>query len=150
MLRGISFKFKNISNTVLLDILGCIDVENYCWYNIESQTQIWDKTKKNNLLASNYYDGATLRKEISLEHFAMFVKFQAYFKSSVFTDINTYDDFKNSDCQIMLLIHDCDFVEIYAKDKEVMDKFYNRALKLDCEEVEYTTDKNDGRTRMSF
>ena len=150
MLRGVSFKLKNISETVLLDVLSCIDIENYCWHNIESQTQIWDKTRKNNLLTSSCYDGATLQKEISLEHFAMFVKFQAYFKDGAFTDINTYDDFINSDCQIIFLLCDCEFIEIYAKDKEIVDKFYNRALKLDCEEVEYTTDENDGRTRMSF
>lgn len=150
MARGVFFKLKDTSKTVLLDILSCIDVENYCWYNIESETQVWDKTYKNNLLASNYYNGATLLKQINLEHFAMFVKFQAYFKDGVFADIDIYDDFKNSDCQIMFLIHDCNFVEIYAKDKEVIDKFYNRALKLYCEKVEYITDENDSRTRMSF
>lgn len=144
------FKLRNTTDNVLLDILGCINIENYCWYNIESETQVWDKTYKNDLLTSNYYNGEILLKFISSKHFAMFIKFQAYFKDGTFTDISTYDDFKNSDCQVMFLLHDCDFVEVYAKEKEIIDKFYKRALKLNCEEIEYKTDKNDIRTRMSF
>lgn len=50
----------------------------------------------------------------------------------------------------MLLIYDCNFVEVYAKDKELIDKFYKRALKLNFEEIEYKKDENDIRTRMSF
>ena len=150
MLRGVFFKLKKSSNNVLLDVLSCIDVQNYCWYNIESETQVWDNTHKDKLLKSNYYNGTALLEYITVEHFAMFGKLQAYLKDSNFKDINTYDDFKNSDCQIMLLIYDCDFVEIYAKDKRVIDSFYKRALELDCEEIEYITDENDRRIRMSF
>ena len=150
MTRGVFFKLTNQFDTILLDILSCVDVENYCWYNVRSENQVWDKTRKERFLKSDYYSGTALSECISNEHYAMFAKLQAYFIDGAFKDIDNYDDFKNSDCQIMLLLYDCDYVEIYAKDKNVIDSFYRNALELECEEAEYITDENDSRTRMSF
>ena len=59
--------------------------------------------------------------------------------------MHTYDDFLNGDCQLVLLIYDCEFVEIYVKYKAIVRALYENALSNKYTEVEYITDSNDAR-----
>ena len=150
MIRGVSFEVSTIQN-VLYKILNCIKPEKYCWYNIESQYEDWSSTEETYFLEEDYYDGESFSRQIfleHLEHFIIFIKLQAYFENSEFQDIHTYDEFKNSDCQLLLLIYDCYYVNIYAKDESVISDLYENAIMNEFEEVKYITDSSDERTKM--
>lgn len=149
MIRGVFFKISQTMNNVILwPILECIDVEKYNWYNIESQCEVWADSQGSDFFKLKYYDGKNFSKHIRSRHFIVFLKLQAYFETGEFGDIHTYEEFLACSCQILLLINDCEFVEIYAKDQKVIKTLFENALAHNYKEVEYITDINDGRTRM--
>ena len=65
-------------------------------------------------------------------------------------DAILYEDFCKSNCQLLLLIADCRYVEIYTKDPNIAKVIYENALLSDYTEVEYVTDSNDCRERMDI
>ena len=156
MIRGISFKLPSLSyhNTfrikILYHILKCIDIEKYNWYAIDSQSDVWEY-KYNTYMSDlffkkDYYNGEFFLNQINLEYFVVFLKLQAYHKHDELKEIDSYDDFLKSDCQILLFIWDCYFVDIYLKDEAIAKAFYENALANGYTEVEYITDENDERT----
>jgi len=147
MIRGVSFKTIPNSN-ILRQILNCINVEKFCWYNIESQNEVWANHLGGTSIEKNYYNGKSFLQQINSEHFIIFLKLQAYFGNGNFFDIHTYEDFQRSDCQLLLLMYDCNFVDIYAKDQLDIKAIYENALTNNYTEVEYINESNDGRTKM--
>ena len=143
-MRGISFTITNHSN-ILYQILKCIYIKKYIWYNIESQNESWQNTPENNLFDSCYYDGKKFLECIKSNHFVIFLKLQAYYKNGNFFDIHTYDDFIKSDCQLILLVYDCSYIEIYSKNQDEITAIYNNALKNNYLDIKLITDNNDMR-----
>lgn len=66
-----------------------------------------------------------------------------------FIELNTYEDFLKSDCEIIILITDSVFVDIYAKDEMVINKIKYNAEQCDFKDIAYITDENDYRTYLS-
>lgn len=124
---GVSFTIIKTSNP-LWQILKCIDVEKYHWYNIENQNESWGENIEDVLFDSVYYNGKDFLETIKSNHFIVFIKLQAYLTKTALFNIQTFDDFINSTCQLVLLIHDCNFVEVYAKDQDIISSIYNNAL----------------------
>lgn len=147
MVRGVSFKAIP-SSYMLYQILKCISIEKYYWYNIDSQSEVWDKSRGTTFFEKEIYDGKSFFKRINVDHFIIFLKLQAYFTNSSFVDIHNYEEFKRSDCQLILLIYDCQYVEIYAKNQTVSKEILENALTNHYTEIQYITDSNDGRTKM--
>lgn len=148
MIRGVSFHIPQMRGTVLWQMLSCINIEQYCWYNIESQNEVWTDTPGNVFFEAGYYDGKRFLQQIQLDSYIVFLKLQAYFEDSKFFDIHTYNDFQESDCQLLLLIYDCEFVDIYAKDQDIIKSIYENALINNYTEVEYITKNNHVRTKL--
>jgi len=152
MNRGVSFRIPQVVGDVLWQILKCINVENYCWYNLISQNEAWsyENNSKGNafFLESDYYDGKSFWQNIHTKYYIIFLKLQAYFENGVFFDIHTYADFLRSDCQLLLLIYDCEYVEIYAKSEKTIKAIFENAIANNYVEIKYITESNDGRTGM--
>ena len=53
-----------------------------------------------------------------------------------------------SKCELVLLVADCTYVTIYAKRSKQIELMYENARNQGYY-VEYVTDENDGRTRLS-
>lgn len=149
MVRGVSFDMVPSSNA-LYQILKCFDPEKYYWFNIDSQNEAWDGPKGAPLFERDCYDGRSFVKRIMSEHFIAFLKLQAYFKENAFVDIHSYDEFVKSDCQLLLLIYDCESVDIYAKDLTIIKSIYENALINHFSEIQYITENNDQRTKMDI
>lgn len=64
-------------------------------------------------------------------------------------EVQTYEEFVDSDCELVLLIADNSYVSIYCKNKNTIEKLYFNALKNDFEEVLFITDENDTRTGLT-
>ena len=82
--------------------------------------------------------------------FYLFLKLQAYLSDGEFTEIQTYDEFFLSDCRLIVLLYDCEMVEIYVKDHGEIESLYQNAITSDFRNVQIITDENDGRTGMNI
>lgn len=151
MIRGVSFKISPaLNDTILWKILKCIDVQKYTWYNIGGQSEVWADSQGTDFFKRNYYDGKSFINQIQSKHYIVFLKLQAYFVSGTFFDILTYEEFVASDCQILFLINDCQFVEIYSKSKNNSETLYRNAVINHFTNIEYITDSNDERIKMNI
>ncbi len=151
IIRGISFSINN-EKKVLYQILKCIDIDKYYWYSIDEQNEVWTNKmgNENVFFDKYYYDGKTFKNKIQSDCFVIFFKVQAYLKKCNFNNIHTLQEFLQSECQILLLIYDCSFVEIFAKNENILNDFYNNALNNSYTNVRYITDENNSRTKMDI
>lgn len=64
--------------------------------------------------------------------------------------INTYEDFCNRNCDIIILIYDYLFYEIYLKKEDDIFKIIKNADRMDVIEIAVKTDKTDQRKEMAI
>lgn len=149
MVRGIEFEILQKTTDTLWKILKCIKIENYKWHIIDSQEEVWNEEQKKDFFDCKEICGNDFVNKIKTNHYVVFLKLQAYFTDGVFYDVQTYDEFIKDDCQILLLINDCDFVEIYCKDENISNAIYNHVISNGFKNVKYITNDNDNRTTMN-
>lgn len=149
MIRGVSFKIKQHDNgKVLSRIFQSIDVKKYNWYNILDQNEVWANFQGEEILDEEYYAGNAFEELMDSEHYIIFLKLQAYFEKAECQNLFTYEEFMEDDCQLLLLISDSEYVEIYIKESDLASNIYSMAEKNGFSNVEYITDDND--SRMEF
>lgn len=146
---GVSFTIDSSKNP-LQQILHCVDIPKYSWYIVDSQSEAWDNYLGGNFFENNYFNGYDFKNKLVSDHYVIFLKLQAYLENGAFSEIRTYDDFLQSDCEILLLIYDCNFVEIYAKDKKLISSFYNNAIDNCWNSVKYITKSANLRKKMDI
>lgn len=149
-IKGISFQIRQGETDSLQKILDGINVDKLFWYNINSQNEVWSLDKKDVFFKNEYYSGKNFYNQIKQPHHIIFLKLQAYCTEEICKNIETYNNFMTSNCVLLLLIYDCEFVEIYAKDPTMIQTFYKSALKYDFRNIAFITAENDGRTRMNI
>ncbi|MGG4266651.1 DUF2691 family protein [Peribacillus simplex] len=152
MKRGISFEIPNEYGTLLGEVLKPIDITVFSWrigngesyivVDNELDEELFSEDKKaiggaelKNLLENNMY-------------YIIFSDLQAYPKGEFF-DIETYEEFIESQCELILLVVDSCYVTIYSKNKETTELLYKNATECGFEDVKYITDENDTRIRLS-
>ncbi|MGP7816770.1 DUF2691 family protein [Niallia sp. 01092] len=152
MKRGISFEIPNEYGTFLGEVLKPIDTTAFSWRigNGESYTVVDDGLDKELFpVDKKVIEGAELKNLLeNNKYYIIFADLQAFPKGE-FSKIETYEEFIVSKCKLVLLVVDCCNVTIYCKNKEVIKLLYNNAKKYGFEDVEYITDENDTRTRLS-
>jgi hypothetical protein len=57
-------------------------------------------------------------------------------------EIKTFEDFLESNCEVVLLCTDSIFIEFYSKERDVLDKVYNNCIGKGFEKVEYLSIEN--------
>jgi len=63
MIRGVSLNISSRKpDRILYDILNCINVSDYVWYNVRSQSETWDVSYEKEFLLENKYDGASFKE----------------------------------------------------------------------------------------
>lgn len=150
MNRGVRFRIQQTLSKPLYQILNCIDVQRFHWYNVLEQNEVFDNSRNNIYLYDCDYSGESFLDNIRKEHFVLFVKLQGYVDYNELLNINSYEEFRNSNCQLLLLIYDCEYVEIYSKNPIITDVLYKNAILNNFGEIEYITDMNDCRTSMNI
>ena len=83
------------------------------------------------------------------EHRVWELELQCFPQGTVQVDIVDYQDFFNSSCACYLLYFDGGFLEIYVKNSNEFNQFWNHLTALDAEDLRIITDDNDTRTRFS-
>jgi hypothetical protein len=153
MKRGITVDILDGYDNLLWKVLKPIDITVFDWQAVgreEAYIIVGNGLGPELFSEDNeIMEGSELKKQIKDNiYYLLFVDLKAYPKGEVLGEIETYEDFKESKCEVVVLVADGDYIQIYAKKQEEIEMMYENALNQGFY-VEYITDENDGRTRMS-
>ncbi|SCM95528.1 Uncharacterized protein BWINRASL_02905 [Bacillus mycoides] len=154
MKRGITIDILDgyENDNLLWKVLMPIDITSFDWRveNEESYLIVPDGLGSELFSEDNkIMKGLELKKLIKDNiYYLIFADLKAYPKGEVLGEVETYKEFKESKCEIVVLVADGDYIQIYAKDQNAIELMYENALNQRFY-VEYITDENDGRTRLS-
>ncbi|AJS58977.1 DUF2691 family protein [Paenibacillus sp. IHBB 10380] len=153
MKRGIIFEIPNENGRFLGDILMPFDTNQYNWRVGGEESYLINNNKLDSSLFPeqiNCMDGETLKSIIEdSEYYLIFQDLKAYPKGKNTIDVRTYEEFMGSDCQLVLLVVDSSYITVYCKSKEKLEELYLNAYNQGYINLEYITDENDMRTRLS-
>ena len=145
-MRGIEFECSNGYGTILKDLLEPLTFENYDFYIFEDEIIKDDE----NWILPKVISGRAFRKLISeSSYLVIFVHLQVYKKGAKYKPIKDYQDFINSNCDIVFLLSDNSFVEIYAKEVQIIQTLADNAEKLGYN-VAVKLSSNDSRTKFKL
>ncbi|MCY8854597.1 DUF2691 family protein [Bacillus inaquosorum] len=110
----------------------------------------WELNDQEFFKDNSVVEGAVFANHLKTnQYYTIFVELQAYPFGQAVDLVQTYEEFIDSDCELVLLLADSSYVSIYCKDRNVIEKLFINALKNDFEEVQLITDDNDTRTGLT-
>jgi Protein of unknown function (DUF2691) len=141
MIRGITFEIPNEPGIFLGNIFKPVEIALFNWKSRGGESYlVKDNQLGEPLFPENEMDGLLLQEVIENDcYYVIFIELIAYPKGKQVRDIETYDDFINSECQLVLLIVDSSFTTIYCKNKEILERLYNNAIVQGFDQVQYIT-----------
>lgn len=144
---GIEINFESTYEKILYDLLKGIDSKKYNW-NIVQQ-EIFYEDDLNMTLGSYLSKGMKFEEAIhdKGDYFVYFLNVQLYPKNAKESDIDTYDDFVKSDCELIVLFYDNSYIEFYIK-SEYLWNIIMKNLKEKNIKYQVKTRENDTRTEM--
>ena len=151
MIRGIEFELRQENtNDILKKIVETVGLEIQYWFIPKAQCEVWSSDFNDTFLTHELYYRTDFVQKCSLPFNVIFLKVQAYLHPKSFENITTYSEYIQSNCQLIILISDCKYVEIYCKEIDVLQKFFacfrDQAENL----IRWITDNNDSRTSMDI
>jgi hypothetical protein len=153
MNRGASFEIPNEYGKYLAEILKPIEITASNWYiGGEESYIVGDGTLDISLFDGEIFGmkGSSLKNVIeNNEYYLIFANLKAFPKDIEVIDIQSYEEFLNSSCQLILLVIDSSYIAIYCKDQDQLEGLFNNAINLGFDKVNYITDENDFRTKLS-
>ncbi|MED2186065.1 DUF2691 family protein [Bacillus wiedmannii] len=152
MKRGIFVDIPNEYDNLLWKVLKPIDITSFDW-RVENEESYFispdglgpELFSEDNKVMSGLEFKKLIKDNI---YYLIFADLKAYPKGEVLEEIETYEEFKESKCEVVVLVADGDYIHIYAKGQEAIELMYENAMNQGFY-VEYVTDENDGRTRLS-
>lgn len=127
---GWSFQIPNEYNHFLALILEGIPIENYYWKLNEDDIYITLNFTPQCLFHSDKIDGKQFKEKICLpSYYVCFAKLQAFSSDVHVHELFSFEEYVKSDCELIILVTDGEFVEIYSKDKGNLDKIRKNVLK---------------------
>ncbi|AZB41779.1 DUF2691 family protein [Bacillus sp. FJAT-42376] len=153
MKRGIDFEIPNEHGRFLWEVLAPFEMTEFVWTIGHEESYIVEDNALERPLfpeEKSGMDGLLLRKLLENNmYYLIFANLQAYPRGEHYERVDTYEEFVNSHCQLVLLVVDTINVTIYCKDKEKLENLYQQADIQGFHHLRYITDKNDSRTSLS-
>ncbi|MGQ8874446.1 DUF2691 family protein [Paenibacillus sp. TSA_86.1] len=153
MKRGIQFQIPNEYGSFLGEILKPIKIADYDWFvGGEESYFVVEDTLGDSLFPDRVMGmaGEELRQIIEdNKYYLIFANLKAYPTRTAIMDIETYEDYAESECQLALLVIDSSYVAIYIKDADKREEMLRHTKRRGYEALDYITDDNDVRTRLS-
>lgn len=151
-MRGIRFYIRKEYGKYLWEILKPIDFLKYTWYVDQDEILFFNKKEGkvfNNFFTRDIFTGEEFKKCITKDnYFICSVNIQAYPIDDPKDNILSYDDFKKSKCEILLLCVDSKYVELYSKNDIFIKRLFHMCMQNEYQNVEYITDENDDRAEL--
>lgn len=131
---GIEFKIPNVWGTVLNDILDRIKLEDLIFKLGYEEVFL---SNNEFLFKEDIYTGLEFSKLIkNKKYYPVFLNLKLYDKNTNYDDdIKNYDDFLNSNCKLILMIIDCEYVTIYSKDIKYLNIIKENAIKYNFSNI---------------
>lgn len=148
MNRGICFEVPRHRKNVLLDFFSCLE-ETYDWFCVLEQTDVLDEITKKDLFKKMLYSQTEIIELLKVKHNVYFLKLVAFKETKSVSNISNYDKFLSSESQIVILINDCVYCEVYVKDIKLTSKLFEVLTAYGYANVEYITDKSDQRVKFN-
>lgn len=153
MKRGIQFQIPNEYGRFLGEILKPIKIADYDWFVGGEESYLVDKDGLGESLFPDQVMGMAgeeLQKIIEgNQYYLIFANLKAYRTGTAIIDIETYEDYAESSCQLALLVIDSSYVALYIKDAKKREEMLKHIKRLGYEALDYITDNNDLRERLS-
>ncbi len=142
MIRGLSFEVPNDRFPLLYLITRGIDITKYYWILVEE-----DVHKDNDsYFEKDRYSGSEFELVIREDNcYVVLLNLQAYCAESDFVRPKNYSEFLTGKCQLIVFVNDCCYVDIYAKDMEIIERIKHNAQNNEFKNIEYITEENDPR-----
>lgn len=148
---GISFKLENEYNNFLFKIFDETGIDNLVW-NISNNEIIYKDENLNfssSIFNDNIIGGREFLKCIQREdYYLIYADIKAFKNESEITNILNYDDFINSCCEIAFLCTDTVNVELYCKNRTVLDNIIKNCRRFEFDEIQVLEKENDGRSEF--
>ncbi|WP_432664410.1 DUF2691 family protein [Wukongibacter baidiensis] len=146
--RGVRFRIHNELN--IIDALKPVNIEEYVWHleNIEF-VEMDDNKKYWNIEQPFIERGSSFKERLdNSEYYAIFGEIIAFPLKSKPCKVHSYEEFLSSDAELVLLIVDVTYIDIYCKDLRLVELLYQNAERNSYEKVEFI-DENDPRYKLS-
>ncbi|GGE85332.1 DUF2691 family protein [Priestia taiwanensis] len=128
-----------------------MDVTIYHWKNGGEESYIVRKQELVPLFSEDekVIDGFQLRQRMKESpQYLIFLSLQAYRTEEV-QEVKTYEEFLESDCELIFRVIDSSYITMYVKDQEQIERLYVNAKNYGFENVSYITDENDCETTLT-
>lgn len=125
MKRGVSFQIPNEYGNFLWRILQPVDIAHYKWQTSGESYFVVDGELDNEELFHGFaiVEGADFAQQLKTnQYYTIFVELKAFPHGKTVNQVNTYEEFADSDCKFVLLIADNSYVSIYCKNKNTIEK----------------------------
>lgn len=131
---GIRFEIPNEWNNYLSLIFNDVNDKSFNWFISDEEIYLADYS---DLFKESIYKNNTFKEVISNNKYYLISGNILAFKSSNFKDINTYEDFQNSDCEILVVVVDSYYVDVYVKNDKILEQIRNNAIDNKFKNIEY-------------
>ena len=144
---GLKFRVKNEYNNFLYKIFYSVNVQSYEWEIITDD--IVDSGEMDGIFCSEFVDGQRFFDRIGKESYYMiFVDLKAYYPKCTHVEIKNFEEFLESECKIIFLCVDSELIEIYCKEKSILEKVHENCQKFHFEDVKYISKKEASKRNM--
>ncbi len=139
MVRGVSFRVPDEVGSLLYDAVQMINFNKYFW-RVDSE-EVYTENQQGiavPLFNNRVYNGIEFVRKIKLnKYYAMFAEIKAFPQGSRIVEIANFDEFINSDCDLVLLVSAGTFFEVYCKDDILSKMIFKNAAEHKFSEISY-------------
>lgn len=143
--RGIRCCFSDQSDPVEFFKFADIDMSDEAFWIVDSMTYCEGDEWSN---VENSIDFEQFKELNAISRGYLWLLMHIYPKDVTVKSIDTYGDFLKSDCEMIVLLYDSAYVDVYCKNKEWIEKMYNKLRTIAGSEFDLITDDNDMRIGM--
>jgi len=137
---GLKIEIPNEYGSYLKEIFESVDLTYYEWEVIFADIfyKEDDTIQQKSFFPSNLLDGDTFKGIISQEsYYLIFLDLLAYPINVNRTRIKMFEDFIESECQLVFVLYDCSYVSIYCKDEKTLEAIYYNCKDFNCDSMNY-------------
>lgn len=149
---GITFRLKNEYGNFLAKIFDNVEVDNFTWNIVDNEIIYKDENNHLNtsIFNENIMNGSSFLQCIKIEkYYLIYADIKAFYNKTQITNIETYDDFVNSDCEIALFCTDTVDIELYCKNKIILNKIIENCSRFEFNDFQILSEGKDNRTKFS-
>lgn len=136
---GIKFEIDNDYNSFLSKILMGISTQHYKWYI--PLEEVIDQ-EGNLFFSKDFYENNKFRRKIRETYYIIHLVCQGFIDTNII-EINQYNDYINSSCNIIISIIDSTIVNIYSKDNKLLKRIEKNAKENKFTNIKYIYKKNN-------